>query len=97
LDIPGEGIVHVQTTLVEATDIETVLLCTDGYYRLVDTYHTRTDQSLLSDSVNIGVAAMLRQIHEIERRDEHCLEFPRIKPSDDATAVLAFAKSLGSA
>jgi hypothetical protein len=93
LDITGEGISHVQTTLVEAADIETVLLCTDGYYRLVDTYHKRTDQSLLSDSVNIGVAAMLREIREIEQRDPHCLEFPRIKPSDDATAVLAFPKS----
>jgi hypothetical protein len=97
LDITGEGIVNVQTTFVEAADIETILLCSDGYYRLVDTYHKRTDQSLLSDSVNIGVAAMLREIREIERGDAHCLEFPRIKPSDDATAVLAFAKSLGGA
>ena len=92
LDITGEGLLHVQTTVVEAADIERVLLCTDGYYRLVDTYHKRTDQSLLSDSVNIGVSAMIGEIREIERSDEHCLEFPRLKPSDDATAVLAFAK-----
>jgi hypothetical protein len=58
---------------------------------LVDTYHKRTDQSLLSDSVNIGVSTMLREIREIERGDEHCLAFPRIKPADDATAVLAVA------
>jgi serine/threonine protein phosphatase PrpC len=92
LDITGAGVPHVQTTVVEAADVERVLLCTDGYYRLVDTYHKRTDQSLLSESVNIGVSAMIREIREIERRDEHCLEFPRIKPSDDATAVLAFPK-----
>jgi serine/threonine protein phosphatase PrpC len=92
LDITGEGLLHVQTTVVEAANVERVLLCTDGYYRLVDTYHKRTDQSLLSDSVNIGVSAMIREIREIERKDEHCLEFPRIKPFDDATAVLAFVK-----
>jgi hypothetical protein len=91
LDITGEGILHVQTMVVEAADVETVLLCTDGYYRLVDTYHKRTDQSLLSDSVNLGVSMMLREIRELERGDEHCLTFPRIKPADDATAVLAVA------
>jgi uncharacterized protein YlxP (DUF503 family) len=91
LDITGEGILHLQTTVVKAADVDTVLLCTDGYYRLVDTYHKGTDQSLLSDSVNLGVSTMIRDIREIERRDEYCLEFPRIKPSDDATAVLAVA------
>jgi serine/threonine protein phosphatase PrpC len=91
LDVAGEGLLHVQTTAVDAADVERVLLCTDGYYRFVDTYHKRTDQSLLSDSVNMGISAIIREIREIERRDEHCLEFPRIKPSDDATAVLAFA------
>ena len=92
LDVSGEGIPHLQTTVVDAADVETVLLCTDGYYRLVDTYHRRTDQSLLSDSVNDGVSAMIRELREIERMDEECLEFPRMKPSDDATGVLAFAK-----
>jgi hypothetical protein len=92
LDISGEGVSHLQTTVVDAADVETVLLCTDGYYRLVDTYHRRTDQSLLSDSVNTGVSAMIRELREIERMDEQCLKFPRMKPSDDATGVLAFAK-----
>jgi hypothetical protein len=68
------------------------LLCTDGYYRLVDTYHTRTDQSLLSDSVNSGVSAMIRELREIERMDAQCLKYPRMKTSDDATGVLVLAK-----
>ena len=88
LDVTGEGVAHAQATMVGATDVETALLCTDGYYRLVDTYRKRTDQSLLSDSIAIGVSAMIRELREIERMDEDCLEFPRIKPSDDATGVL---------
>jgi uncharacterized protein YlxP (DUF503 family) len=91
LDITGEGLLHAQTTVVDGADVERILLCTDGYYRSVDTYHKRTDQSLLSDSVDMGISAMIGEIREIERTDKHCLEFPRIKPSDDATAVLAFA------
>ena len=92
LDVSGEGISHLQTTVIDAADVDTVLLCTDGYYRLVDTYHRRTDQSLLSDSANSGISAMIRELREIERMDEQCLKFPRMKPSDDATGVLAFAK-----
>jgi serine/threonine protein phosphatase PrpC len=92
LDVSGEGVSHLQTTVVDAADVDTVLLCTDGYYRLVDTYHRKTDQSLLSDSANSGISAMIRELREIERMDEQCLKFPRMKPSDDATGVLAFAK-----
>jgi len=92
LDVSGKGISHLQTTTVEAADVERVLLCTDGYYRCVDTYHRRTDQSLLSDSVNNGISAMIRELREIERTDEQCLKFPRMKPLDDATGVLVFAK-----
>ena len=94
LDASGEGVVHAQTLLIEAADVETILLCTDGYYRLVDTYQQRTDQSLLLASLDIGVSAMIHEIRNIERMDEHCLKFPRIKPSDDATAVLASVVSL---
>jgi Protein phosphatase 2C len=93
LDVSGEGVAHLQTTIADAADVETILLCTDGYYRLVDTYHRWTDQSLLSDSVHNGVSAMIRELREIERLDEQCLKFPRMKPSDDATGILAFAKS----
>jgi hypothetical protein len=35
---------------------------------------------------------MIRELREIERMDEQCLKFPRMKPSDDATGVLALAK-----
>jgi Protein phosphatase 2C len=92
LDVSGEGVSQLQATVVEPADVETVLLCTDGYYRLVDTYHTRTDQSLLSDSVNSGVSAMIRELREIERMDAQCLKYPRMKTSDDATGVLVLAK-----
>jgi hypothetical protein len=78
--------------VLEAANVETVLLCTDGYYRLVDTYQKSTDQSLLLESANAGISAMIQALRDIERMDAHCLEFPRIKPSDDATGVLALVK-----
>jgi hypothetical protein len=46
---------------------------------------------LLSDSFNVGISALIEELRIIERRDERCLKFPRIKPSDDATAVLVLA------
>jgi hypothetical protein len=92
LDVAGEGLGHLQKMQLRPSDVDKVLLCTDGYYRLVDTYLTRTDESLLEGSMDLGIAGTIRSIREIERTDDRCLSFPRIKPSDDATAVLAVVK-----
>src|SRR6185437_8488701 len=85
LDLTGEGLDHLQTMQIGPSDVDKVLLCTDGYYRLVDTYAKRTDKSLFDNSVGKGIANSIRSIREIERSDDRCLAFPRIKSSDDAT------------
>jgi Protein phosphatase 2C len=88
LDVPGEGLPYLQTMRLEAATVQCVLLCTDGYYRAVDTYQLQTDQSLVEQSAKIGIGQMVQMIRTSERSDERCLKFPRIKPSDDATCVL---------
>jgi serine/threonine protein phosphatase PrpC len=92
LDIAGDGLGHLQKMELDPSDIDKVLLCTDGYYRLVDTYLTRTVDSLLEDSMGLGIAGTIRSIREIERADDRCLSFPRIKSSDDATGVLVVVR-----
>jgi hypothetical protein len=87
LDVEGRGLVGLQATRVESSLIDKCLMCTDGFYRLVDTYRRHTDQSLLLETRNIGVGALIATVREIERRDQHGIEFPRIKSRDDATAV----------
>jgi serine/threonine protein phosphatase PrpC len=92
LDVAGEGLGHLQRMELRPSEVDRVLLCTDGYYRLVDTYRTRSEETLLKDSMELGIAGTIRSIREIELADDRCLSFPRIKPSDDATAVLAVVK-----
>jgi len=92
LDLTGEGLGHLQTMQIDPSDVDKALLCTDGYYQLVDTYAERTDESLFDNSVDKGIASLIQSIREIERTDDRCLMFPRIKPSDDATGVLAVVR-----
>jgi hypothetical protein len=64
-----------------------ILLCTDGYYRAVDTYGLFDDAGLLSASA-AGVDRLLGDIRSVEAADPHCTRHPRFKPADDATALL---------
>jgi hypothetical protein len=89
MDATGTGLEHLQFSRVKASEIESILLCTDGYYRLVDTYGKRNDRTLLDDSYTGGVRRAIQEIRDIERADTQCVMYPRIKASDDATGVMA--------
>ena len=67
-----------------------MLLCTDGYYRAVDTYGLMDDAQLMNASA-AGVAEVLDLIRATEATDPACLRHPRFKPADDATAVMLAA------
>jgi hypothetical protein len=88
LDISGHGVAHAQDALLPAGDIREFLLVTDGFYRLVDTYRVYSDEQLLDAARSRGVAALCDQLRTIEAADERCSNYPRVKPRDDATAVL---------
>ena len=65
-----------------------ILLCTDGFYRVVDHYQRYTNASLLDACVETaGLKNVLAELRRIEREDADCRKYPRLKPSDDATAV----------
>jgi len=67
-----------------------ILLCTDGYYRAVDTYGLMDDAQLMSASAT-SATEVLNQIRATEAADPTCLRHPRFKPADDATAVMLAA------
>src|SRR5258708_6217051 len=66
----------------------TLLLATDGFYRLVDVYAAYSVDSLLKAASLLGLAELGRELRQIERADPNCRAHPRLKPMDDATAVL---------
>jgi hypothetical protein len=65
-----------------------ILVCTDGFYRAVDTYGSTDDAGLVAScNKPDGVQAVLLGIRQVESQDIECLRHPRFKPADDASAV----------
>jgi len=67
----------------------TGLLCSDGFAALVENYARFEPADLIAKAARAGLEALageLRHIERVEDPDGHL--YPRMKPSDDATAVL---------
>ena len=66
-----------------------LLICTDGYYRAVDYYSLYDDSKLIAASMGPnGVDRVLARLRAAETSDSSCQRYPRLKPADDATAVM---------
>jgi hypothetical protein len=65
-----------------------VLLCSDGYWRLVDHFRRYDAAELLRASFERGPEALLDELRALEMADPECRAVPRVKPMDDATALL---------
>jgi hypothetical protein len=79
---------YVQYFEAEAAPGTQVLVLSDGFYRLVDHYHFYTDESLLAAAVKDGLEALAQRLRQIEDEDPECRAYPRLKPRDDASALL---------
>lgn len=78
----------VDVDRLSARDCRRVLLASDGYYRLVDHYNAMSDTQLMQETERMGVNALLKRLRAIEDGDARAALYPRLKMSDDATAVL---------
>lgn len=86
--VPDRGAL-AQPEFLELAWPEAILLCTDGFYRAVDTYHLMSDADLVSACTSeSGVKAVMRAIRATEAEDLHCEKHMRFKPADDASAVM---------
>jgi serine/threonine protein phosphatase PrpC len=77
-----------ETVRRPAQDGTHLLLATDGFYRLVDTYHMLTGGELMQATLERGLAPLHAELRRMEDSDPECLAFPRLKARDDATAML---------
>jgi hypothetical protein len=88
LDVTGRGLNHMEELLIVPGEMNDFLLVTDGFYRLVDCYRAYSDEALLDAALSRGLTELYRQLRAIEAQDASCGKYPRLKPRDDATAVL---------
>jgi serine/threonine protein phosphatase PrpC len=66
----------------------TVLLATDGFYALVEDYKHYGDRELIATAQTLGLSVLARELRRIEDEDPEGARHPRMKKSDDATALL---------
>lgn len=69
------------------SDVHDLLLMSDGFYRLVDTFGAYDDVSLFDAVERRGLASLLAELRAIEQMDAECVHRPRFKTHDDATAL----------
>jgi hypothetical protein len=77
----------VETQRVDCAPGDALLLMTDGFAALVDSYDAFNAESLMAALPREGLAALAMRLRAIERDDAACTRFVRFKTSDDATAL----------
>lgn len=78
----------LQVNRFEADSLRSILLVSDGYYRLVDVYGAMSAADLLRRTAEAGAEALLAELRAIEAADPAGIRHPRLKIADDATALL---------
>lgn len=64
-----------------------LLLMTDGFAALIDSYGAYDAARLMDALPREGLAPLATALRKIENADDNCTRFPRFKISDDATAL----------
>jgi hypothetical protein len=89
LDLSPRCLAHLEQWTLPAHPGNEILLMSDGFSRLVDTFCRYDWAGLFAKSaVPSGIAHLMAELREIERADATCRAHPRYKVSDDATAML---------
>lgn len=79
---------HVSSKRVAAPAGTLVLLSTDGFLALASDYEATDAQGLVEAAREKGLKALSEELRALEEADAEGRRFPRLKKSDDATAVL---------
>jgi serine/threonine protein phosphatase PrpC len=84
--VEPEAAAHARVKSVKVAPGDVVLIASDGflaaqYYGLIDNW-----QRLVTDGLSLR--HLIDALRAVERNDPECVKFPRLKISDDATALL---------
>lgn len=92
--LPGYDVLDVNVDCTRAerlscdkSNMADCILMSDGFYRLVDTFGRYSDASLFRAARERGLQDLLEELRAIEAGDPDCIEYPRFKRCDDATAL----------
>jgi hypothetical protein len=72
-------------------EVDALLVCTDGFARLVDLFRTPADcGDLIREAASLGLHDLMSRLRTMERRIKSLSDYPRLGRFDDATAVYLY-------
>ncbi len=88
--VPGLTSSHIKTSKVPLSEIKTVLICSDGFWRSIEPYGIFKNVNELLIFLGHGgdLNEIVTKIRSIEKQDPVAKSFRRISPADDISAVL---------
>lgn len=79
---------HISVESTALADVDQVLICSDGFSRLIDPFRIAPDaEGLLHLAEERGLGRLGDQLRSAEEAPHSFVEFPRLDVSDDATAI----------
>jgi serine/threonine protein phosphatase PrpC len=87
LSVDPAHMAQVDSARIACAPGDEILLMSDGYAALIDSYAAYDDTALVEAIRARGLAAVAEELRAIEHEDAACTRFPRFKKSDDATAL----------
>jgi hypothetical protein len=89
LSLVPETADHIAAATIDITGGATAIICSDGLADLVSLYGQYTPSSLIRRAVTAGLPSVIKELRQLEREiDPEGLKYPRLKQSDDTTAIL---------
>ncbi|MDQ1186522.1 hypothetical protein [Agrobacterium larrymoorei] len=80
---------HIVTAAIDISSGATAIICSDGLADLVSLYNQYTPGTLIRRAVTAGLPSVIKELRQLEREiDPEGLQYPRLKQSDDTTAIL---------
>lgn len=88
LTLDSSSVNYAKTGSIETSQANMILM-SDGYTRAVDIYDIFPSyHDLLQASIDSGIRGVIESIRNSERKDSECVLYPRLKVSDDTSAIL---------
>ena len=72
LDVNASTVGHLEHLSCDAGDVSELLLLSDGFYRLVDTFERYDDAALFAAVEQRGLQPLLAELRALERADPEC-------------------------
>jgi hypothetical protein len=88
LSFDERAVDHARGSTLSTADVDGLALFSDGFERLTEQYDALTYEALFETVRAEGPEPLFERLRRIERDDDDCTEYPRIKPQDDAALLV---------